>query len=191
MAIRSRRKAREAALTVLYEVEIGHMAGREALERTFEETDLAEDLRPFATELVKGVLENVEDLDDQIAPLIKEYSYDRVAAIDRNVMRIAAFELFFLPAIPPAVTLNEAIDIAKKYSTAESGKFVNGVLGRLLKDSPKAEWDPATAPEDEYEEREKAPPEVIEVEEVEVSIEEAKKLAKIGGWTLRSEEAES
>src|SRR5208283_3207039 len=108
----------------------------------------------------------------------------RVAAVDRNVMRIGAYELLHVPSVPPAVTLNEAVEIAKKYSTAESGKFVNGVLGRFLLDTPKAKWDAATAPIEVEEKGESAPP--PEIEEFEVDEAEAKKLLKVGGWTLRS-----
>lgn len=134
---------------------------------------------------MRGVRSEQRDLDDRLAALITDYSLERVAAIDRNVMRIAAYELFHLPEVPPAVTLNEAVEIAKKYSTAESGKFVNGVLGKLLLDSPKASWSSAEAKELAEDAPEpEAPP---EVEVVEVDEAEARKLLKVGGWTLRSE----
>src|SRR5690349_7281417 len=98
-----------------------------------------------------------------LADRIPDYDFNRIAAIDGNILRIAAYELFFEPGIPPAVTINEAIEIAKKYSTAESGKFVNGILGRLLADSPKANWDPASAPAEEIEEPSTEPEYEIEV----------------------------
>ena len=188
MAIRSRRKAREAALRVLYEVEIGQIEAEIALAESVAEADLPPELAAFAGLLVHGVLDHLSELDIHLSHLIKEFAYDRVAPVDRNVMRIAAFELYYMPAIPPAVTLNEAVDIAKKYSTAESGKFVNGVLGQLLLITPKANWDPATAPEEiEFEEHaEPEPP--MEIEDVEVTEEEAKKLTKVGGWTVRTED---
>jgi N utilization substance protein B len=188
MAIRSRRKAREVALRVLYEVEIAKISADSALTEAVAEVNLSPELAAFAGILVHGVLAHLSEIDIHLAHLIKDFAYDRVAPVDRNVMRMAAFELYHLPAIPPAVTLNEAVDIAKKYSTAESGKFVNGVLGQLLLITPKVSWDPALAPaEAEFEEAaEPEPP--MEVEEVEVSEEQAKKLTKVGGWTVRSEE---
>ena len=73
------------------------------------------------------------------------YTVDRLTAVDRNVLRVATWELFHLAYIPPVVTINEAIEIAKKYATAESGRFVNGVLGTMLKRSPKRDYDPKTA----------------------------------------------
>jgi N utilization substance protein B len=186
MSVRSRRKAREAALRVLYEVEFGRISAADALLATLEEGQLASELREFATQLVNGVLGELKGLDSMLAPLITDYAYDRVAAVDRNVMRIAAFELFHMPGVPPAVTLNEAVEIAKKYSTADSGKFVNGVLGTLLASSPKANWDPAAAPSEIEEVGEMNVP--LEVEIVEVDEAEARKLLKVGGWTVRTEE---
>lgn len=186
MAVRSRRKAREAALRVLYEVELGHIDVADALEVTLEEAQLTDDLAKFATSIVDGVIAELAELDHRLSGLIKEYAYDRVAAVDRNIMRVAAYELLYMPAVPPAVTLNEAIEIAKRYSTAESGKFVNGVLGKLLLDTPKADWNPADAPQDVEEQGEPSAP--LEVEEIEVDEVEAKKLLRVGGWTLRSEE---
>lgn len=184
--IRSRRKAREAALRVLYEVELGQVEPSIAMAESFEEAKLRPELCAFATTLIEGVLRHKSELDIHLSHLIKEFSYDRIALVDKNVMRIAAFELFHLPAIPPAVTLNEAIDIAKKYSTEDSGKFVNGVLGQLLLITPKVNWDPATAPPEEVEERAEEEP-AIEIEEVEVTELEAKKISKVGGWVVRSE----
>jgi transcription antitermination factor NusB len=188
MAMQSRRKAREVALRALYESEIGKTSAGGALKQTLEETQLDSELAAYATVLVNGVREHLADIDDRLAKLIREYAFERVAAVDRNVMRIAAYELFYEPAVPPAVTLNEAVEVAKKYSTAESGKFVNGVLGQLLKESPKANWNPANAPGEPEQPGGHEPP--MEIEEVEVELEQAKKLAKVGGWTLRSEDPE-
>jgi len=171
---------------VLYEVEFGQISAAEALAATLEEAQLSPDLNEFATMLVNGVLGDLADLDSRLSNLILDYAFERVAAVDRNVMRMAAYELFHLPSVPPAVTLNEAVEIAKKYSTAESGKFVNGVLGKLLLDTPKANWNPASAPIEVEELGEKNVP--LEVEVIEVDAAEAKKLLKVGGWTVRSEE---
>ncbi|MHB8637474.1 MAG: transcription antitermination factor NusB [Fimbriimonadaceae bacterium] len=185
MATRSRRKAREAALRVLYEVEVGQISAVAGLASTLEDAQLAPELADFAAMLVQGVVEYGDELDALLSHLILDYAYDRVAVVDRNVMRIAAYELLHVPTVPPAVTLNEAVEIAKKYSTAESGKFVNGVLGKLLLDTPKAHWTPpCAATEIEETGAAEGPP---DVEVVEVNEAEAEKLMKVGGWTLRSE----
>lgn len=185
MAI-SRRKARIAALIALYEWELGGSKHDDAIEAAIEEATLTPELAAYTGQVVRGTLTHRADIDERLSTLITEFDFMRVAAVDRNVMRIAAYELFHEPAIPPAVTINEAIEIAKRFSTAESGRFVNGVLGRLLQDSPKALWDPSMAPAEFTEERGEPEPEP-EVEEttVEADSEEAKKLSRVGAWKIR------
>lgn len=187
MAIRNRRQAREAALRALYQVEIGGSSPNEAVRDLKELAGLSEDVAEFAERLARGVRENKIELDSLIGPALVDWTLDRVPPVDRNVMRIGLFELYHCPEIPPAVSLNEAVEMAKKYGTADSGKFVNGVLGRLLQDSPKANWDPQMAPEDEVEES--APSETPDIEETTVQADspEAEELAKVGLWKLRSE----
>jgi N utilization substance protein B len=163
---------------------------RTVVQETIEASNLAPELVPYAEKLITGVREHQAEIDDLLGARILEYDYDRIAAVDRNVMRIATYELYHEPGIPPAVSLNEAISIAKKYSTAESGKFVNGVLGRLLADSPKATWDPATAPQEEPEEMFHEPEPVVEEETIQAESEEAKRLSRTAGWKLRSEDGE-
>lgn len=85
----------------------------------------------FARELVNGVIARQVEIDTRISALARGWSVDRQPAVDRNILRLAAFELLFLPTVPPAATINEAVELAKRYSTAESGRFVNGVLGTL------------------------------------------------------------
>ncbi len=186
MATKSRRKAREAALRALYELEIGHMPLATVLKENLAEANLPEELSAYASKLITGVREHQAAIDDKLATVITEWDFDRIAAVDRNMLRIAVYELFHCPTIPPAVTINEAIEIGKKYSTAESGKFINGIMGRVLKESPKAEW--VRQPEEEEEEtplneREDEP----EVETIQADSDEAKRLAKVGGWKLRKE----
>jgi transcription antitermination protein NusB len=189
MPARSRRKAREAALQALYGLEVGKAEVDAVLEETLAEAELPHDLAQFAERLVRGITAQREEIDGLLSPLITDWSFDRIAAVDRNVLRIAAFEMFHLPTIPPAVTINEAIEISKKFSTAESGKFVNGVLGKLVGQSPKADWDPSQAPAGEVEDVHHEPdPEPLE-EVVEAGSEEAERLARIGGWTLRRDDS--
>ncbi|MFI5385319.1 MAG: transcription antitermination factor NusB [Fimbriimonadales bacterium] len=188
---KSRRKARIAALQALYKIEIAKSSIAAAVEEMRDHSDLDSELTEYAERLIAGVRNNQATLDERLSRIIQEYDYDRVAVVDKNVLRIAAFELFYEPELPPAVTINEAIEIARKYSTVESGKFVNGVLGKLLEESPKANWNPPPAPKEPIEEviRDGEPVEVVE-ETIVADSEEAKKLSRIGGWKLRSEELE-
>ena len=189
MAIRSKRKAREAAMRALYEIEIGHADIASALEVCLEEASLPSDMAAYAERLVRGIRSGLKTIDGRIAPLIRDYDYNRIAAIDRNVLRVASYELFEVPEIPPAVTINEAIEIVKRYSTAESGKFINGILGRLLEQSPKANWDPDTAPPEEDEPLAVESEPEIEIEMVEEGSDDAKRAEKFGTWKLRSDSA--
>lgn len=91
-------------------------------------------LRLFAEPLIKGVVEHREELDAQIRKYVKNWEIQRIAVVDRNILRLAIFEMFHREDIPPVVSINEAVDIAKKFSTDESGRFVNGVLDRIRLD---------------------------------------------------------
>jgi N utilization substance protein B len=88
----------------------------------------------FADPLIRGVLEHRERLDDELQKHAKNWSLQRMAAVDRNILRLAAFEMLFREDIPPIVSINEAVDIAKKFSTHDSGKFVNGILDQIRKE---------------------------------------------------------
>jgi transcription antitermination factor NusB len=186
MAVKSRRRAREIALRTLYEIEVGKMGPAKVLSDNLAEADLPADLEEFARTLITGVLKYQESLDAVLGLSLEDWSLDRLAVVDRTIMRIASYELYHMPLLPPAVSLNEAIDIAKKYSTEESGRFVNGVLARVLQKSPKANWIRREIEEEEVEEMMQTPEEVVE--EIEVSPEEAERLTRVGGWKLRSED---
>jgi N utilization substance protein B len=175
-------------MKALYQSEITSNAALSALRDVTEGVEMSDDLAQFAKELVVGVKERQNELDNLLSGLIPDFDFSRLAAVDRNVLRLGAFELRYRPEIPPAVTLNEFIEIAKKYSTAESGKFVNGVLARVLQGCSKRDWEPPIeedVPEEAEPEAEE--PEVPEVEDVDLDPDspEAAKLARIGGWTLR------
>jgi N utilization substance protein B len=186
----SRRKAREAAMRALYEIELGHTPTDTALYVALQEANLAPELNDYATRVVRGIRGNLAIIDHKLATIIRDYDYSRIAAVDRNILRVAAYELLEVPEMPPAVTINEAIEIAKRYSTAESGRFVNGVLGRLLEESPKRDWDPATAPPEFDEAAEPEPEPEVEEIVVEEGSEEAKVAARYGGWKLRADETQ-
>jgi len=87
--------------------------------------------RLFAEPLIRGTLEHRDAIDKQIKNHVKNWELHRIAAVDRNIMRLAIYEMFYRDDIPPVVSINEAVDIAKKFSTQDSGKFVNGVLDKI------------------------------------------------------------
>lgn len=183
MTVVTRRPAREAVLGVFYEVEVGDADIREVAPRVFDEADLDADRRAYAERLIEAFREHRTEIDQRLSAAVRDYEYERLAAIDRNILRFAATELLYIPEMPPAVTINEAIEISKVFSSAESGRFINGVLGRLLAESDKVVWDPKRAP---VEAIVRAEPIIAEEEEVDVDSEEGKK-AKQFGWVVRSD----
>jgi transcription antitermination protein NusB len=94
--------------------------------------DLA--VRLFADPLIRGVLEHRAEVDQHILRHCKNWELSRIAAVDRNILRLAIYEMFYREDIPPVVSINEAVDIAKKFSTQDSGKFVNGILDSVKAD---------------------------------------------------------
>jgi N utilization substance protein B len=88
-------------------------------------------LRLFAEPLIRGAIENRDRIDDEIKKHAKNWDLHRMAAVDRNILRLAIYEMLFREDIPPVVSINEAVDIAKKFSTGDSGKFVNGILDKV------------------------------------------------------------
>jgi N utilization substance protein B len=87
--------------------------------------------RLFAEPLIKGVLQHRDELDERIKKHCKNWDFNRIAVVDRNVMRLAIYEMLYRDDIPPVVSINEAVDVAKKFSTEDSGKFVNGILDKV------------------------------------------------------------
>jgi len=137
----TRRQSRESALKVLYQVEITGQAPRDALASFFEEHGSQEEMREFTELLVMGVMQDQQGLDDMIAQHSTNWKVSRMAAVDKNILRIAVFELRSCPDIPAKVTINEAVEIAKKFGSSESGAFVNGILDNVARamDKPIAE----------------------------------------------------
>ena len=128
-----RRRARELALQLLYQHE--HTgADLDTTQRDFDEwTGASTGVREFADFLLRGTLSNLEQLDEELALQTAHWRLERLAAVDRNILRLAMFELMHEPDTPPAVVIDEAIEIAKKFGAEESGRFVNGVLDGFIK----------------------------------------------------------
>ena len=128
----SRRFARELALQTLYGTEVGKRAPDEMLGETTARIDGAEG-RAFIKDLVYGTIEFSDDSDAVIAPLLEGWTLERLPTIDRIVLRMAVFELQHRSDTPPPVVINEAVELAKKFSTEDSGRFVNGVLSKAAR----------------------------------------------------------
>lgn len=126
-----RRKARELALQILYGLEINKGELPRTLSGFWESYPCNGEVQEFATKLATGTYDNLSFVDSVLKKHTDNWDISRIAAVDRNILRFAIYELLFLEDIPPKVTINEAIEIAKKYSTADSGKFVNGILDKL------------------------------------------------------------
>ncbi len=134
-----RRKAREVALKVLYGLDVINRDAGEAIDLFWANFGAPEDARPFSSLLVEGTWSKKEHLDELISRHSENWSLSRMARVDRNILRLAAYEMMFLPDVPLAATISEAVELAKKYSTAESSKFVNGVLGAMVPERERPE----------------------------------------------------
>ncbi len=134
----TRRQAREFAAQFLYQHDLGGGTVEEALALFWQtQSDVSDAVRKFAEELIRGCVEKRPDIDEKIKKYTEHWELQRIAAVDRNILRLAIYEMLFRDDIPPVVSINEAVDIAKKYSTHESGAFVNGILDRLKADLPR------------------------------------------------------
>lgn len=123
-----RRKAREVALQVLYELDVLNIDTIEAITLFWNNFQAAEDSRKFSTLLIEGAWDNREQIDNLIRSCSENWSLARMSRVDRNILRMAVYELLYCPNIPPKVTLNEAIDLGKMYGSENSGSFINGIL---------------------------------------------------------------
>ena len=128
-----RRKAREVALQALYALEVSENPLDIILGDLEKNETLDGETRGFAAQLIRETVRNAQALDGELIPVIQNWEYERIALIDKLVLRLALCEILHFSDIPPKVTINEAIDLAKKFSTEESGRFVNGILDALFK----------------------------------------------------------
>jgi len=135
--MRQRTLARELALQSLFQHEVWRRVSAEPA-GSLTEIMGSERRDPhqiaYATRLVEGVLESLEEIDELIGRAATNWKLSRLASVDRNVLRLALYELLYSPEVPPKVVIDEAINLAKKFSTEQSGAFVNGVLDRIYSD---------------------------------------------------------
>ena len=121
-----RRRAREYALQMLFQVDLTGSSPREVFGHFWHGQDAGEPVRSFAERLVLGVTESQSEMDRWIAESAENWRIERMAVVDRNVLRMAVFEMLRDPETPPVVIIDEAIEVAKKFGSEESGSFING-----------------------------------------------------------------
>ncbi len=132
--MKDRRKAREIALTVLYQFEVGL---RDSIEECYKHylsnNEIREPVREYLEPLLKGINEKWDFLNSIIKKYSKGWTLERMLILDRNILRIAMYEMFFKEDVPVKVSINEAVEIARMYSGEESRRFINGILDRVFK----------------------------------------------------------
>jgi N utilization substance protein B len=134
--IRRRTRARDIALQVLFQFDVrgegyGTEVGKTTAQLCGDEADGETEIGEFAAKLVDGTLEHRAAIDERLQSVTKNWDLKRMATVDRNVLRMAVYELAHCNDVPPKVAINEAIELGKKFSTANSGGFVNGILDRI------------------------------------------------------------
>jgi N utilization substance protein B len=135
------------ALQILYSMDITDSQADEAISYHYEFMTTDEEkespatvlIRPFTERLVQGVHRHRDEIDQALLSASEHWRLDRMSIVDRNILRIALFEMLYCPDVPPKVSINEAIDIGKKFGTEDSGSFINGVLDNILGNLQKAE----------------------------------------------------
>ena len=129
-----RRAARECALQMLYEYDVGRQSKDEILRTFWQMNEHPQKVREFADQLFQGTIQKVKEIDKVIQQHTKNWRLNRMAVVDRNVLRLAVFEFLSGSRTPETVVINEALEIAKRFSTNESAQFVNGILDSIKND---------------------------------------------------------
>jgi transcription antitermination factor NusB len=133
--MRRRTRAREVAVQFLYQLDLRGEEAMAGMDEFLAEEAAEPEVKEFALRLILGSKRVRDDTDAKLRRVTRNWDLKRMAAIDRNILRMAIFELLHCPDIPPKVTINEAIELGKKYSTANSGAFINGILDRVRLDA--------------------------------------------------------
>lgn len=128
-----RRLARGYALQMLFQFDFTHSGISELIDEFWQDKKVDKAVIRFANDIFKGTVENLKHIDKEIKDTAEHWVLERMAIVDRNILRLACYELLFREDIPPLVTIDEAIEIAKKYSSSESSAFINGILDKISK----------------------------------------------------------
>lgn len=145
----TRRKSRELALHALYQGEMTAASPVDTFPRLCDNFEVSRKAMPYAEELVAGIMANREAIDRHIQAAAAHWRVERMSVIDRNIMRIAVYELCFRDDVPASVAINEAIEVAKRYSADDSPAFINGILDAIQKAAGGKQWqlNPADKPQ--------------------------------------------
>ena len=160
----SRRKARECALQMLFAADVAEMSSDDVVRSYWAELgepELDDSAREFATRLATGTLANLELLDERIRSRAEHWRIPRMAVVDRNILRLAVYEFLYEPT-PRTVAINEALEIARRFSTYEATQFINGILDAVKRDLDEQQPQQNVLPESEDGEIELTPPEQTE-----------------------------
>lgn len=151
--MRNRRQGRELALQVIFQLDIAGGDPAEAFDLVVrlaaedpeenQSQSLTDDVREFARALLDGTIGHLPEIDERLRTYAREWSLERMANVDRNILRLALFEMLYLEDVPLSVSINEAVELAKIYSTPDSGRFINGILGKIAQDLPPGPKAPA------------------------------------------------
>ena len=132
-----RHKAREYALQGLYMYEVSKSSIDNIIEFEWLDDNISKDTEKFTVKLIEGVISKLEEIDSVIKDYSKNWDFERIAIIDKSILRLALFEMFFMEEIPSVVTINECIDLGKTFGGENSGQFINGILDAVKKNKLK------------------------------------------------------
>lgn len=122
------------AFKLLFQTDVGRNPWQQAMARMLEEEPLPEKSREFLEQLVKGTLQHLKEIDQLITQHSREWTLERMANTDRNILRMAIYEIKYIEDVPAGAAINEAVELAKRYGDENSGKFVNGILGQIVRE---------------------------------------------------------
>jgi len=142
-----RRKAREAAVQYHFWRDLQRGEGPEKLDEFWDFCPATPRAREFAQPLIEGMVTHLPEIDERIRRYSENYEFHRISPVDRNVLRLAIYEMLFRDDIPPVVSINEAIELAKTFGSGDSGRFVNGILDRVKNDLTRPLREAATQKE--------------------------------------------
>lgn len=131
----TRRAAREEAFKIIFQVDLGKNPWKEVLSRNLRDSELSEDGKAFLKKLVEGTMTHLTEIDAEIIKYAQDWKIDRMLSTDRNILRMALYELKYLDEIPVGATVNEAVELAKIYGDDDSARFINGILGNFIRSS--------------------------------------------------------
>ncbi|MEW6515672.1 MAG: transcription antitermination factor NusB [candidate division FCPU426 bacterium] len=138
-----RRQAREIAFKVIFQVDLGKLDPEEVIRHSLLPAQASPEVTSYAERLIRGVVAEQAHLDRLLAQRAERWELDRLLSVDRNLLRMAAYELLHCPEVPKSVVINEAIELAKKYSGADSGGFINALLDKVLPTPAESDHPPA------------------------------------------------